>query len=58
MNSCFHKILRHFNSIKVRLKLASSTFAKAEEFEFQFHKGTTKTVDNLGRENLRGISIP
>ena len=35
----------HFNSIKVRLKRSMAFLIGLLMFEFQFHKGTIKTVD-------------
>ena len=42
------RILRYFNSIKVRLKHSSFSFPKRNEL-FQFHKGTIKTASRQGR---------
>ena len=42
----------HFNSIKVRLELRREQ-PIAERLQFQFHKGTIRTLDtNNGRENI------
>ena len=50
-------ILRHFNSIKVRLKrLGRKGFDR--NTEFQFHKGTIKTQAIYGNTVASNISIP
>ena len=37
----------HFNSIKVRLKLNQGTFSFDTREQFQFHKGTIKTLHQI-----------
>ena len=46
--------LQNFNSIKVRLKQLRIHYDDVYD-EFQFHKGTIKTVGN--RQILEGVSV-
>ena len=49
--------VRHFNSIKVRLRPTWVT-DKVVELRFQFHKGTIETVIAKPCNGIGGISIP
>ena len=50
--------LSNFNSIKVQLEQVDE-FAEGSLLEFQFHKGTIRTLDAYGVENPYSvISIP
>ena len=39
------RLASHFNSIKVRLKLEVGSQFSVTDAEFQFHKGTIKTIN-------------
>ena len=47
----------YFNSIKVQLELQADNRG-AEGHEFQFHKGTIRTLFCSRRDTFNGISIP
>ena len=49
--------LCYFNSIKVRLELPTE-FSHIEDPEFQFHKGTIRTLETTLRISVSLISIP
>ena len=49
--------LSYFNSIKVRLKLNIQTNT-GRLMQFQFHKGTIKTISDFGTVVPNDISIP
>ena len=47
----------YFNSIKVRLEQKTGITVQLER-QFQFHKGTIRTLHRLGADFLGLISIP
>ena len=46
----------HFNSIKVRLKLAYEYYSSISKITFQFHKGTIKTYISYSKP-VGGINL-
>ena len=52
------KFIIHFNSIKVRLRLATSNPPSAVPMLFQFHKGSIKTREKKDANGKVLISIP
>ena len=48
----------HFNSIKVRLELIYCAISKTHIPQFQFHKGTIRTLMTFSQTEQYMISIP
>ena len=44
MNAVYNDPEKYFNSIKVRLKPFKTNLEEIMDLEFQFHKGTIKTI--------------